>query len=367
MGKQNEESIRQICERYKSGEGTVEIAKSLGCTRRTVRLHLIKAGTFNGRKVLSDEEVGAIFRLFEHGEPIIGIARKLRIGEKWVRRILVENGKHVVGERAWGEDDKKRCGQLYVAGQNVASIARKLNTSQPNVQYQLHKSGLWKYKGTRKYRCNYQYFKSIDDERKAYWLGFIAADGNVFGGTLHIGVHVKDAEHLKVFRDDIKANYPVRIKEYVSKGKKSKIARIDIYSKELVLYLAGVGIHPNKTPTLEWESIVRHMDTELIRHFYRGFSDGDGSWTFSSRRSPKWCTVCHSKLFMDGMLSWLNNALESKMCPYFHNNSWRIDVAGWKRCEMIFDLMYKDVNVLLPRKVERAKEVLNYRMPGTRI
>ena len=33
--------------------------------------------------------------------------------------------------------------------------------------------------GKRKYHCDDGYFDLIDSEAKAYWLGFLAADGNI--------------------------------------------------------------------------------------------------------------------------------------------------------------------------------------------
>ena len=34
----------------------------------------------------------------------------------------------------------------------------------------------------KKYTANYNFFEKIDTEEKAYWLGFIAADGHVSRG-----------------------------------------------------------------------------------------------------------------------------------------------------------------------------------------
>ena len=53
----------------------------------------------------------------------------------------------------------------------------------------------------RKYVIDHHFFDEIDTEEKAYWLGFITADGNVMqtktGSTLRVILAVKDAGHLE--------------------------------------------------------------------------------------------------------------------------------------------------------------------------
>lgn len=65
-------------------------------------------------------------------------------------------------------------------------------------------------KDNHTYFADYDKFKKIDNPDKAYWLGFIAADGNVLlrqnSGTLRIGVHTKDREHLEKFKDFMSSN-----------------------------------------------------------------------------------------------------------------------------------------------------------------
>ena len=49
----------------------------------------------------------------------------------------------------------------------------------------------------RKYALNEAFFEIIDSEEKAYWLGFIAADGCVYRRTLSINLNIKDKAHLE--------------------------------------------------------------------------------------------------------------------------------------------------------------------------
>ena len=72
-----------------------------------------------------------------------------------------------------------------------------------------------------KYSCDNDYFDVIDTQDKAYWLGFISADGYIASArkqnTKRVGIslHERDAAHLDKFKACIKGNMPV--KHYVEK------------------------------------------------------------------------------------------------------------------------------------------------------
>lgn len=51
---------------------------------------------------------------------------------------------------------------------------------------------------SRKYKFDENFFENIDTEEKAYWLGFIYADGAVFKRTLSIRLSTKDIHHLSL-------------------------------------------------------------------------------------------------------------------------------------------------------------------------
>lgn len=63
-------------------------------------------------------------------------------------------------------------------------------------------------------------FENIDNEEKAYWLGFLYADGSV-GSTdyrVELGLAEKDLEHIKKFKNfiglDNKISYRPKSKSY---------------------------------------------------------------------------------------------------------------------------------------------------------
>ena len=84
------------------------------------------------------------------------------------------------------------------------------------------------------YSVNDDYFSEIDTEEKAYWLGFIYADGYVTGSKLGIAIANLDRMHLEKFKKCIGSDY--KIKSYVSNSVygSCKYCRILINSEKLV-------------------------------------------------------------------------------------------------------------------------------------
>lgn len=68
----------------------------------------------------------------------------------------------------------------------------------------------------KKYTAYYAFFKEIDTEEKAYWLGFIAADGFITTRDNTVGITLgrKDKNHLFKFTKSISATNPVN--DYVA-------------------------------------------------------------------------------------------------------------------------------------------------------
>jgi hypothetical protein len=66
------------------------------------------------------------------------------------------------------------------------------------------------------YSCNEGYFNIIDTEHKAYWLGFIAADGcvkidnrNRYYFTLKL--QNRDCNHIQLLLNDLSSNHIIKM------------------------------------------------------------------------------------------------------------------------------------------------------------
>ncbi len=127
----------------------------------------------------------------------------------------------------------------------------------------------------RKQPLNIKYFKNIDTPEKAYWLGFIAADGCLHKTKYKLSLCVKDADILFKFQKAIGAGSPVRHRIILDKrtGKTNQQYNLQINSKEFCQYICSHGVDENKSKQFSFPKI----EEKYYSHFIRGLYDGDGS------------------------------------------------------------------------------------------
>lgn len=131
------------------------------------------------------------------------------------------------------------------------------------------------------------FFHHIDSEEKAYWLGFMYADGYVTGSVMGVKLHIKDIDHLQKFREDIQSQHTIGtyvMKSGFANANGTPYCSLTIKDKQLVQDLNDCGVTYNKSKTLVFptEDVV---PSHLIHHFIRGYFDGDGS-VYASSATP---------------------------------------------------------------------------------
>lgn len=122
----------------------------------------------------------------------------------------------------------------------------------------------------------------------AYWAGFLLADGNVFlrspkSTQLTLSVSRVDEMHLTCFREHIKSEHAIQQRagtRVVVRGRRgtSRPQAVLTVSGDasLAKALRVWGIVPNKTKN--W--CEPNVPPQLLRHFLRGWFDGDGTLAF---------------------------------------------------------------------------------------
>lgn len=113
-------------------------------------------------------------------------------------------------------------------------------------------------------------FKNIDSKEKAYWLGFIYADGHVSKNTVSFGLSIIDKEHLYKFSKFIGEKLPVV--EYIDNKFGTKMCKLTLGSKVIARDLLKYTKYTNKT----YNMIFPNMNDEFLPGFILGYFDGDG-------------------------------------------------------------------------------------------
>lgn len=239
---------------------------------------------------------------------------------------------------------------------STVKIAEMMSMSASTVYHLLKKSNVnirSNKENSRKYTCNEQFFKQIDTEEKAYWLGFIYADGYISNNNLGITLSEIDKDHLYKFSESIKSTYPINTYKY-SGYKDVYGSRVVIKSDMLISDLIHNGVFYNKSLIL---LPPKNIPDNLLMHFIRGYMDGDGSISVSKTKYGD-----SYKLRFEGtkeMLDWIQLIFKTNCKLQKRNkdtkNSYSLDYGGNISVLSKLNLIYNNANVFLPRKYDRYK------------
>lgn len=163
---------------------------------------------------------------------------------------------------------KEQIVEKFCSGCNVPDLIKEFGTTKraiPEVlsEYQINT----KRKG--RYTLNENYFNTIDTSEKAYWLGLIAADGCITESN-YFAISLIDKDILIKLKESL--NYSGEVyKPKIKNG--NTVYRINFSSERICNDLRKHGIYENKSLTYNKLPNIRHG---LMRHFVRGYFDGDG-------------------------------------------------------------------------------------------
>jgi intein-encoded DNA endonuclease-like protein len=200
-------------------------------------------------------------------------------------------------------------------------------------------------------KFNEHVFDQIDSEEKAYWLGFIFADGYISSSPLRenvksiyqfeLSLGLKDKEHLEKFRNFMEYEKPLLID--------TCRCRFTLANKHLWTTLNSYGCTPNKSLTLTFPNIPEY----LIKHFIRGYFDGDGCIT---RYVHKTCVSPHiellgTKQMLEQILIHSNTSAKYKHDKRHSEETWSLE---WSKQEGIdfINYLYQNCSIYLNRKYE---------------
>ena len=163
---------------------------------------------------------------------------------------------------------------------STKDLMLKFNVSKTPILRLLKKNNVV-IKTSKIYDVDETYFEEINNEEKSYWLGFLYADGyvrmkNNRSGELKLKLKRSDKNHVELFRNCIGSNHKITdgIGKVIVSGRTytSEYSSLSIYNTKLVKDLIKHGCTNKKTFTITFPELRE----DLIRHFIRGYFDGDG-------------------------------------------------------------------------------------------
>ena len=237
----------------------------------------------------------------------------------------------------------------------ATEISKILNCKVSTVRNKAFDMGLLK----DRYTIDKKFFKFIDTEEKAYWLGFLYADGCVrkFKGKsqLCVGLNERDLNHLEKLKKSLKSNAPI------SKRRRDNVVILTINCTELAEDLILLGCIPRKT--YSELSIPLNIPQDLKRHFIRGFVDGDG-WIIDGEYNGfdkvGIGIVSHKKnILLDFRKEFEKLDLRSKDKKIIYCDSsdvYTMTYASKTDSHKILNYLYNNSTIYLDRKYEKAQK-----------
>ena len=148
----------------------------------------------------------------------------------------------------------------------------------------LKRRNLIRYSNAAQHRLfNEDYFEEVTTEKQAYFLGLLAADGNISEkrNTVSLSLNAEDGLNLLIeFKKEL--NSTGVISNYKDKrvdcNRKSTVS-MQFTSTKTKEDLERIGMSFQKTSNLHYPKINKELD----RHFIRGFIDGDGSFHYKRK------------------------------------------------------------------------------------
>ena len=232
----------------------------------------------------------------------------------------------------------------YNKGFSLAKIAKTYNCSRQVVSKWLSDK-INKRPNNRLYTLNESYFQNIDNADKAYWIGFIAADGCIHFdargvGTLLIRSTPKDKKHLQNFLDDINSTSKIKTGINSGFGEGKPYCKIDIYSTRICNDLLKYGIKPKKSLVLQPPT---NIPEKYLVDWIRGLLDGDGSFYETSRK-----LFCLRFMGTKEVIEWIHSYLhfdtkisKEKRCK----NLYYIRITGLQKTYALARKLYYDENI----------------------
>lgn len=240
------------------------------------------------------------------------------------------------------------------------SLAQKYNVAESTMRSYLKDCGV-EYRprgGTLLYSLNEKTFENIDTEEKAWALGFIYADGAIVKNKERLNINLSsiDIDVLEKLKNILESNAPIKIRDGITiKNTKyvgNSTVALSVNSSKLCKDLIEKRVVPRKSLILTFPDF---LPQNLIRHFVRGYFDGDGSITFGNKNSPK-----VSMMGTPEFLKPIQQIVSAQGCRAniyqrkgYSEQSQSFEINAKESVKFFLEWLYEDATVYMQRKYNR--------------
>jgi len=243
----------------------------------------------------------------------------------------------------------------YKNGMFIKEIAAKYKHSPKTIRAIFRENG-WgiEKRWRRKDELDVNYFEKINSPIKAYFLGFLFADGFILrdAHTTGINLNIKDRKILEKFSEEVYKTKD-RVYDIPVRGQSEQQSRVIVKSKIFQDHLIDKNFKFRKSLTVEPPV---NLPENLIKFFILGYFDGNGSFSVST-----W-SIVSTKVFCEWVANYLiNKSLVSKVDVYPAQNkiTHRLRISRKFDLQKMHQHFYADAPLFLSRKERKLFNYLN--------
>lgn len=257
------------------------------------------------------------------------------------------------------------------AGATLSSIAKEYGVGRTTIGRILRQRGCaCPSVFHRLYTFDYGFFDKVDSEAKAYLLGLLYADGCHRPETASIVLELQraDEEILSSIAKAIQFTGPIKRYERKCGSKQFPSSCLRLTHRGFSNRCLELGLQPDKSFKIRFPepSLVPEA---LLRHFVRGYFDGDGSISFN----PDKCryaslTVIGNAEFISALRQYVTTTVGvgSSSYPHANGRSMYLGVHGNVQVERVLDHLYTGATIALPRKQSKYELIKTKRREFSR-
>ncbi len=223
-------------------------------------------------KKIDKEIEKVIIERYQNGIPMRLAGADLNINATTVFNVLKRNNIKTRTKGGIDQLDAESIIMEYKKGISSTKIAKKYEVDVHTITNILEKNGIKR--DNLYYNINLveNYWEIIDTNDKAYFLGFLIADGNVIGNAVRLSLHIRDKEILEKF------SIVTQNENQLYEDKRNCVT-FSVKRKKWVDDLSKYKVVPRKTPIVT----LPPLNEKWMPHLLRGLIDGDGWITKNGR------------------------------------------------------------------------------------
>lgn len=300
---------------------------------------------------LTNKDINGIIDCYYNNESMREIGAIYHIATTRVRKILLENNISITKKGNFSTFNlyKQEIIEKYKEGHSLFKLSKEYGITEATLKEKLENNNLvirTKEESHISKMVNIDFFNNIDTPEKAYILGFAYADGSISPNRKNqnsycfsLSIMESDKYLLEKIQVLMNCTHAIQTTNSNNRYSDKNQCHVGISSKHIHSDLLKLG--------MDTKDHIPDMQQHLIRHFVRGYFDGDGCVSVSKRND-----IEMKILGTESFLNELNEHINFSQVRY-KKGIYEIRKSGINNALLFYKYLYQDATIYLNRKYDK--------------